>query len=158
MFTFKSSMTPISLFWILLLVVGLHTACSIEPKDNSNTNTTSVDTTQNAPVTFDGEYYFTGKPNDREMMLRIMVKDKNINGSYYYTDEGKEVKVAGKLTSDTMGEMSEYDANGNVVASFNGTFNADGTANIVQQKAGETTKTEFTTTPLKDPAAYQPKQ
>ncbi len=157
MFTFKSSMTPISLFWILLLVAGIHTACSIEPKDDSNTNTTAMDTTKIAPPTFDGEYYFTGKPNDREMMLRIMVKDKIINGSYYYTDEGKEVKVAGKLTSDTTGEMSEYDEKGNVIASFNGTFNADGTANIVQQKTGETTSVNFTTTPLKDPSAYKPK-
>lgn len=153
----KSHFFTSVLFLVILFLAGINSSCTIEKADDSKDKTATPDTTQNKPKTFDGEYFFTGKPNDREMMLKIVMKQKSIRAFYYYTDDGKETAIAGNLTSDTTGEMNQYDKNGNVVEKFMGTFKTDGTADIVRQKPGDTTSVRFTITPLKDPSAYQPR-
>lgn len=148
-------------FSILILLVGtlfIVFSCNVEPRGNENTETKTdaQAATPPDPKTFDGDFLYSGKLNDKDILVKIVVKDKVLSGGYYFLPDGKESKVSGKLTSDTTGEMTEFDANNKPVATFNGTFKPDGTADITRTVAGSQTPEMFTLSPFKDEGAYKP--
>ncbi|OWY25565.1 hypothetical protein C7N43_37050 [Sphingobacteriales bacterium UPWRP_1] len=148
-------------FLTLLLLLGtllITSSCSVEPRGNENTETKTDAQAEAppAPKTFDGNFLYSGKLNGKDILVKIVVKDKTLSGGYYFLPDGKESKVSGKLTSDTTGEMTEVDANNQPVATFNGTFKPDGTADITRTVTGSQTPEMFTITPFKDEGAYKP--
>ncbi|OWY22869.1 hypothetical protein C7N43_05190 [Sphingobacteriales bacterium UPWRP_1] len=151
----KATFSP---FLVLLAALFIISSCSVEPRGNENTETKTEAQTDAppAPKTFDGNFLYSGKLNGKDILVKIVVKEKMLSGGYYFLPDGKESKVSGKLTSDTTGEMTEFDENNKPVATFNGTFKPDGTADITRTVTGSQTPEMFTLAPFKDEGAYKP--